>query len=69
MLDDEEPWGEDTEIDPELWLQALLAMTADKADKEALVQEIAQKAGQIPEHVELIIDATIAYMMQQTRSN
>jgi len=69
MLNDEEPWGEDIEIDPELWLQALLAMTADKDDKEALVREIAQKTRQIPEQVERIIDATIAFMLQQTRSN
>ena len=69
-MDNEElPWDENTEIDPELWLQALLAMTADKADKEALIQEISQKTGQIPEHVERIIDATIAFMAQQTRSN
>lgn len=69
MLNDEEPWDDDTEIDPELWLQALLAMTADKENKEALVQEISQKTGQIPEHVERIIDATIAFMAQKSRSN
>jgi hypothetical protein len=69
MLDDEEPWDDDTEIDPELWLQALLAMTADKDNKEALVREISQKTGQIPEHVERIIDATIGFMVQKTRSN
>lgn len=69
MLNDEEPWDEDTEIDPELWLQALLAMTADKDDKEALVREISQKTGQISEHVERIINATIAFMAQKNRSN
>jgi hypothetical protein len=45
MLNNEELWDEDTEIDPELWLQALLAMTADKAKKEQLVQGISRKTG------------------------
>lgn len=69
MLNDEESWDDDTEIDCELWLQALLALTANKDDKEKLVQVIAKKTGQIPEHIDRIIDATIAVMAQKTRSN
>lgn len=69
-MDNEElPWDEDTEIDPELWLQALLAMTATKESKDNLVREMAQNTGQPPEHIELIIDATIQFMIEKTRSN
>ena len=69
MQNDEEPWDDDTEIDPEVWLQALLAMTGDKERREELVRKISEKTGQTPEHVELIISASINYMANKTRSN
>ncbi|MGB7873925.1 MAG: hypothetical protein WBL25_06040 [Anaerolineales bacterium] len=69
MQYDEEPWDEDTEIDPELWLQALLAMTADRKGKEKLVRDISEKTGLVPEQVELIISQTIEFMANKTRSN
>jgi hypothetical protein len=69
MQNDEEPWDDDTEIDPEVWLQALLAVTGDKDLKEDIVQKISVKTGLTPEHVELIISATINFMANKTRSN
>jgi hypothetical protein len=69
MLDNEEPWDDDTEIDPEEWVQALLAMTGDKDRKEELVRKISEKTGQAPEEVELIISATITYLSGKSRSN
>ena len=69
MQNDEEPWDDNTEIDPEVWLQALLAMTGDKERREELVRKISEKTGQTPEHVELIISASINYMANKTRSN
>lgn len=69
MQNEELPWDDDTEIDPELWLQVLLAMTSTKEGKEKLVNDISKKTGQIPEQVERIIEATIAFMAQKTRSN
>jgi len=69
MQNDEEPWDDDTEIDPEVWLQALLAMTGDKERREELVRKISEKTDQTPEHVELIISASINYMANKTRSN
>jgi len=69
MLNDDEPWDDDTEIDPEVWLQALLAMTGDKDRRDELVRKIAEKTGQTPEKVELIISATINYMANKSRSN
>jgi len=69
MQNDEEPWEDDTEIDPEVWLQALLAMTGDKDRREELVRKISEKTGQTPEHVELIISTTITYLANKSRSN
>ena len=69
MLDDQEPWDDDTKIDPEVWVQALLAMTGDKDRREELVRKISENTGQTPEKVELIISATITYLANKTRSN
>jgi hypothetical protein len=69
MQNDEELWDDDTEIDPEVWLQALLAMTGDKERREELVRKISEKTGQTPEHVELIISAATQFMANKTRSN
>lgn len=69
MQNDEEPWDDDTEIDPEVWLQALLAMTGDKERRAELIRKISEKTGQTPEHVELIISAAINFMANKSRSN
>ena len=69
MMDYDEPWDDDTVIDPEVWLEALLAMTGDKDRREELVRKISEKTGQIPEHVELIISASINYLANKSRSN
>jgi hypothetical protein len=69
MQDDQEPWDDDTEIDPEVWVQALLAMTGDKERREELVRKISEKTGLVPEKVELIISATLTYLANKTRSN
>jgi hypothetical protein len=69
MLDDQEPWDDETEIDPEVWVQALLAMTGDKDRREELIRKISEKTGQTPEKVELIISATITYLSNRARSN
>lgn len=60
---------QDNEIDPELWLQALLAMTADKDRKEEIIQRIAKKTGQIPENVEKILSTLINILANKARSN
>ena len=69
MQNDQEPWDDDTEIDPEVWLQALLAMTGDRERRAELIRRISEKTGQIPEHVEMIIDASIQYLAKKSRSN
>ena len=63
------PFDDNYEIDPEIWLQALLAMTSDKHQKEELVRGIANKTGLLPEKVELLIACTIDFMANKARSN
>lgn len=67
MQNDEEPRDDHIEIEPEVWVQALLAMMGDKERREELVQQISEKAGQTPEQIELIISTTITY--NKARSN
>ena len=73
MSDDEESWdddwNDDTVIDADLWVHALLAMIGDKEYKEKLIRNISEKTGQAPEEVELIIVETIKYLSGKTRSN
>ena len=69
MQNDEEPWDDDTEINPEVWLQALLEMTSNKDRREELVRKISEKTGETPEHVELIISAVINFVAGKSRSN
>ena len=69
MIKDEKPLNDDFEIDPEVWVQALLAMKGDKDHREVLVRNISEKTGQTPEEVEMIISATITYLSNKARSN
>ena len=72
MQDDQnEPDWEDEneEINLDLWLPALLAMTGDTKQKEEMVQKIAQKTGLVPEKVDLILAETIKFMIHKTRAN
>ena len=69
MANLEAPWDGDYEIDPEVWLQALLAMTGDKVQKEKIVESIVKKTGLPPEKVEAIIAYTIEFMANKTRLN
>lgn len=63
------PWDDNYEIDPEIWFQALLAMTSDKAYKENMVAGIAKNTGLAPEQVEVIITGTMEFMANRARSN
>ena len=69
MANLEAPWDDDYEIDPEVWLRALLAITGDKAQKEKVVESIVKKTGLPPEKVEAIIAYTIEFMANKTRLN
>ena len=69
MENDQGSWDDDTEIDPEVWVQVLLAMTGDKDRREELVRKIAENTGQTPEKVEVIITAMLNYLTGKARSN
>jgi hypothetical protein len=69
MQNDDESWNDETEINPEEWVQALLAMTGDKELKAKLIQGIVDKTGQTPEKAELIITALLNYLTGKARSN
>ena len=69
MQNEDEDWNDETEIDPEIWLQALLAMTGDKERRAELIRKISEKTVQTPEKVELIISAVMNYLSGKARSN
>lgn len=69
MLNDDESWDEETEIDPEVWLRALLAMTGDKDLKAELIRKTSERTGQTPEKVELIISVLMSTLSGKARSN
>ena len=60
---------EGKEIDVEVWLQFLLAVSGDKDRKEELIRKISTNTGQIPENVEKILAALLNYLTNKSRSN
>jgi hypothetical protein len=60
---------ENFKINPEVWLQTLLAITGDKERKAETVQQIVQKTGLSPEEVKAFIKTTIGILIHQTRAN
>ncbi len=66
---EDEDWNDETEINPEVWLQALLAMTGDKQRKAKLVHAMAEKSGHTLEQVEEVLAATINFLSEKARSN
>ena len=61
--------GDNFRINPQVWLQTLLAITGDKEKKAEVVQRIAQNTDFSPEKVELIIATTIKILINETRLN
>ena len=61
--------GEDNEIDVEVWLQFLLAVSGDKDRREELIRRISENTGQIPENVEKILSTLINILANRSRSN
>jgi hypothetical protein len=69
MDDMQIPLDDENEIDAELWLAALLAMTADPEQQKRVVERISAKTGLTPEKVEVVLDATLKFLMEKARSN
>jgi hypothetical protein len=60
---------ENFRINPQVWLQTLLAIAGDREMKTEVVQKIARESGFHPEQVEVLMATTIRILMDQTRSN
>lgn len=60
---------ENFKINPQVWLQTLLAIAGDKAKKKEVIQTIAEQSGIPPEAAEKIFASTIKVLINDTRSN
>ena len=60
---------ENFKINPEVWLQTLLAIMGDKEKQEEAIRQIVQKTGSSPEEAKLFIRTTIGILIHQTRLN
>jgi len=69
MQTDDNDWNDETEIDTEVWLRTLLAISGDKERKAELIWKISEKTGQSPEQIEVILSATLTYLAGVSRSN
>lgn len=69
MDDMEIPFDEEDEINADLWLAALLAMTGDAERQKRLVDGMSARTGITPEKAEVILDAVLKFLMEKTRSN
>jgi hypothetical protein len=61
--------GENFRINPQVWLQTLLAIAGDKEMKEDVVQRVARATGCPSENIEALLSKTIKILMNQNRSN
>jgi hypothetical protein len=60
---------ENFKINPEIWLQTLVAIAGDKEKREEAVRQITQKTGFSTEEAKVIIRTTIGVLLNQTRAN
>lgn len=60
---------ENFRIDPQVWLQTLLAIAGDKEKREEVIQNVAQQTGCPSEKIEVIMNTTISVLLSETRSN
>lgn len=56
-------------IDPQVWLQTLLAIAGDSATKEEVIRTIADQVDLPTDQVEMIFAKTIKVLLNDTRSN
>jgi hypothetical protein len=69
MDDIQIPLDDEDEINPDLWVAAIVAMTGDPERQKRLVDRISTKTGLPPEKVEVILDSVLRVLMEKTRSN
>lgn len=56
-------------INPQVWLQTLLAIAGDKTTKQEVIQTIAVQTNLPAEQVEVIFATTLKVLLQDTRAN
>ena len=56
-------------INPQVWLQTLLAIAGDNATKQEVIQTIATQTNLPTEQVEVIFAKTIKVLLNDTRAN
>ena len=57
------------EIDPQMWLDFLLAQLADEQTKQELIEDLARKSGVAPDKVEDLMHSLTEILLEMTRSN
>ncbi|NUM44467.1 MAG: hypothetical protein HUU38_07135 [Anaerolineales bacterium] len=60
---------EELNIDPELWLQYLMAVLPDQDEREKLVQKMSDRSGVAPDQVHQVLEALSKYLLNETRKN
>ena len=60
---------ENFKINPQVWLQTLLAIAGDTAKKKEVIQTIAEQSEVSLETAEVIFASTINVLINDTRSN
>ena len=60
---------ENFKINPQAWLQTLLAIAGDKQKKKEVIQTISQQSDVSLETAEIIFAKTIKVLINDTRSN
>lgn len=60
---------ENFKINPQVWLQTLLAIAGDKEKKKQVIQTMAEQSDVSPETAEIIFARTINVLINDTRSN
>lgn len=60
---------ENFKINPQVWLQTLLAIAGDKEKKAQVIRTIAEQSDLSPEQVETIFATTIKILINDTRAN
>ena len=60
---------ENFKINPQIWLQTLLAIAGDPEKKAEVIQAIAEQSELSVEQIEIIFAKTIKILLNDTRSN
>ncbi len=60
---------EELNIDPELWLQYLMAVLPDQDEREKLVQKMSDRSGVAPDQINQVLEALTKYLLNETRKN